>query len=194
MWVHLRLVRLRGDLSCVQKIVVILAHFACWIPLGHSHDVDGRFKPHLCTLKGSEATSIHLFVDFLSKSCKPKYSLWKTEDTRRSDWSTRALLGPKALHVGTSCVQKIVVMPARFAFWTHLGHPMRSKAASSNVRTMHSNMHLEQQPWLCMAICIPSSMFWVAGGFSSYNTMGEHNHSDRFRDTPPMTLPYLKLN
>ena len=58
---------------------------------------------------------------------------------------------------------------------------------------MHSNMHLEQQPWLCMAICIPSSMFWVAGGFSSYNTMGEHNHSDRFRDTPPMTLPYLTL-
>ena len=77
MLVHLRLVRLRGDLSCVQKILVILAHFACWIPLGHPHDVDGRFKPHLCTLKGSEATSIHLFVDFLSKSCKPKYSLWK---------------------------------------------------------------------------------------------------------------------
>ena len=44
-----------------------------------------------------------------------------------------------------------------------------------------------------MAIYIPSSMFWVAGGFSSYTTMGEHNHSDRFRDTQPMTIPYLTL-
>ena len=58
---------------------------------------------------------------------------------------------------------------------------------------MHSNLHLEQQPWFCITIFIPSSMFWVAGGFSSYNTMGEHNHSDRFRDTQPMTLRYLTL-
>ena len=60
-------------------------------------------------------------------------------------------------------------------------------------RSLHSNLHLEQPPRVCIAIFIPSSMFWVAGGFSSYNTMGEHNHSDRFRDTQPMTLPYLTL-
>ena len=56
---------------------------------------------------------------------------------------------------------------------------------------MHANLHLEQQPWFCMTIFIPSSMFWVAGGFSSYNTVGEHSHSDRFRDTRLMTLNYL---
>ena len=58
---------------------------------------------------------------------------------------------------------------------------------------MHPNLHLEQLPWVCMAFFIPSSMFWVAGGFSSYNTMGEHNHSDRYRGPQPMTLPYLTL-
>ena len=121
MLVQLRRVRLRGGLSCVQIIVVILAHFACWTTLDHSHEVDDRFKPPLCILTRSMATSSHLFADFFAKSLKPKYSLLKTELTRRADCAGRALLGPKTHLVGTSCVQKIVEILAQFAYWAHLG-------------------------------------------------------------------------
>ena len=66
MWVRRRLVRLRGDLSCVQIIVAIPSHFACWTTLDHSHEVDGHFMPPLCILMRSNAPSSHLFADFLS--------------------------------------------------------------------------------------------------------------------------------
>ena len=122
MLVHLRLMRLRGGLSCAQIIVVILAHFACCTTLDHSHEVDNHFKPPLCILTRSMATSSHLFADFFAKSLKPKYSLLKTELTRRTDCAGRALLGPKIHPVGTSCVQKIVVILTQFAFWVTLDH------------------------------------------------------------------------
>ena len=120
MLVHLRLMRLRCGLSCVQIIVVILAHFACWTTLDHSHEVDNHVKPPRCILTRSMATSSHLFVDFFAKSLKPKYSLLKTELTRRTHCTGRALLSPKIHLVGTSCVQKIVVILTQFAFWATL--------------------------------------------------------------------------
>ena len=135
MWVHWRLVRLRGDLSCVQIIVVIPAHFACWTTLDHSHEVDGHFMPPLCILMRSNAPSSHLFADFLS--C-PRPTYIHTLHTPR----------PTSIHPS--------VHPS---IHPSIHHPKQ-----------HTFMHLEQQPWLCMAICIPSSMFWVAGGFSSYST------------------------
>ena len=122
MWVHWRLVRLRGDLSCVQIILVIRAHFACWTTLDHSHEVECHFKPPLCILTRSMATSSHLFADFFAKSLKPKYSLLKTELTWRGHCAGRALLCPKIHTVGTSCVQKIVVILTQFAFWATLDH------------------------------------------------------------------------
>ena len=74
MFVHLRLMRLRGGLSCVQIIVVILAHFACWTALDHSHEVDNHFKPPLCILMRSMATSSHIFA--LSMDRRPLQSIF----------------------------------------------------------------------------------------------------------------------
>ena len=54
--------RLRGDLSCVQIIIVISSHFASWTTLGHSHAVECHFRPPPCTLMRSKATSSHLFA------------------------------------------------------------------------------------------------------------------------------------
>ena len=77
MFVLRRCLRLRGDLSCVQIILVIRTHFACWTTLDHSHEVEGHFKPPLCTLMGSNATSSHLFADFFDKSLQNLVFLWK---------------------------------------------------------------------------------------------------------------------
>ena len=77
MWIHLRLVRLRGDLSCVQIIVVSLH-------ISHA-------GPRWTTLMRSTVTSSHLFAlswgrrplqaislqIFSLNHCRPKYSLWK---------------------------------------------------------------------------------------------------------------------
>ena len=155
MRVHLRLVRLRGGLSCVQIIVVILAHFACWTPLVHSHEVDVHFEPHLYTLNGSKAASIHPFVDFLSKYCKPKYSLWKTEDTRRSDCPTRDLLGPKIHLVGTSCARKIIVILTQFAFWATLDHSYVLQCLAWRFQCSHHAKITESLVFLKVKLTIP---------------------------------------
>ena len=76
----------------------------------------------------SKVTSSNLFADFLPHLQNATYfqlkiasCLWKTEVTRRCDWSAWALLGSKIAFVGHYCVQKIVHFCTLFAFWAHFG-------------------------------------------------------------------------
>ena len=117
--------RLCGPLLCSKNSTFL--HMICILdPFGPSHGVEGHFKLPLCRC------SVPFEKCYIFPT-KNRFLPRKTEVRSRSGCTALSLLGSKIAFVGHCCVQKIAHFFTEFAFWTHLGHPMRSKAASSNV-------------------------------------------------------------
>ena len=169
-----------GQLLCSKKSSTYFVTFCILDSSGPSYEVDGHIKPPLCRFS---LPSSKCYI-FSTKS-------WPCPRTR---WRILHSLGAKRQPVGLSLGTNCSFGPARSAHQliagnsisgielpeplSYVAKPLLELFSSLSIhRSIHPNLHPEQLPWFCIAIFISSSVFWVAGGFSPYGTIGEQNRS-----------------